>query len=494
MNLYFLKLSSKKLLSVVSICFIFLGFKTDNDSNKVYNVIWLDLEDLSPMLAAYGDSTIKTPNIDRLAKEGIVFANAHSCVGVCAPSRYSIVTGTYPVAHGAHNMRTGMGNKYPNAAQYEVVPPAYVRCFPDILRENGIYTSGSKTDFQFSPSPLTFDEYPKNDEVDRYQFPKQRPFYKQINFWETHESQIWDWMRVNVPLAVDTSKVKIPSYLPQTPTMKMDWATQYNNLLYCDAKIGKLLAALENHKLLESTILIFTGDHGNGLPRGKRTVYESGVKVPLIIRFPTKKMAGTSNNDLVYLMDLGPTILSMFNLSVPSYMNGRDIVGNQKPKESRKYLYFSADRFDNELDIIRAVGDGKYKYIRNYQPQKGQFLDLDFRKRQAGIREIYLLDSLGKLNVIQQAVMRKSKPSEELFDMVADKEEIKNLAELPNYESKLIELRAVLDQWQRQTKDLGFTKEQDIANQFWPKGVQPITSVPINRRIGNKIEFTQITH
>ena len=210
------------------------------------NVVWFDLEDTSPIIAAYGDHTISTPNIDRLAKEGIVFKNAYTVVPVCAPTRSSIITGVYPTSIGAHNMRITAPNAYPNIPGYEVVPPAEIRCFPDILRENGIYTvSSRKSDYQFSPSPFTWDVYPANDSTDRFTFPKGKAFFKQINFIETHESQIWGAGRQKLPLRVDTSKVKVPPYLPQTPTMKLDWAAQYNNLLHVDGLIGRILDSLE---------------------------------------------------------------------------------------------------------------------------------------------------------------------------------------------------------------------------------------------------------
>jgi arylsulfatase A-like enzyme len=200
---------------------------------RMPNVLWLDLEDLSPILSLYGDSTIETPNIDRLAREGVTFTNAYATVGVCAPSRASIITGMFPVAIGAHNMRIQAKNAYAaqGVPEYEVVPSANVRCFPDLLREKGVYTICSKkTDYQFSPSPFTWDLFEKNDETDRYQFNYPQPFFKQINFWETHESQIWDWCRQHVPMLIDSSKVKVPPYLPQTPGTRMDWITQYNTL------------------------------------------------------------------------------------------------------------------------------------------------------------------------------------------------------------------------------------------------------------------------
>ena len=485
-----MKKNKKTILTIVFFC---LGSNLLFSQNRP-NVLWLDFEDLSPIFAAYGDNTIPTPNIDRIAKEGIIFQKAFTTVPVCAPTRSSIITGMFPTSIGSHNMRIVANNKYPNVPNYEVVPPAGVRCFPDILRENGIHTSSSKkTDYQFSPSPFTWDEFPKNDSNDRFIFPKGKPFFKQINFWETHESQIWGWCRKNVPLSVDTSKVKVPPYLPQTSVTKLDWAAQYNNLKFADGIVGKILDSLEKQGLLNNTIIILSGDHGNGLPRSKRSLYNSGVKVPLLVRFPDKSWAGTTNNELVYLMDLCPTILSFYNIPTPAYMHGRDILGKYKPAESRKYICFSADRFDETTDLLRAVSDGRYKYIRNFQPQKQQFLNLSYRKSQEGVKEMYLLDSLGKLNPIQAAVMRKSKPVEELFDTQQDPFELQNLAAKPEVQAKLIELRAALENWIRETKDLGFTPELDIAHKFWPDLKQPVTEKPEIKKVENKISLACTT-
>ncbi|MDX2190700.1 MAG: sulfatase [Bacteroidota bacterium] len=477
-----MKLVKSILLALV----ITITFSFKSAETKRYNVLWLDLEDLSPHFDFYGDYTIETPNISRLAKEGIVFDKAYACTGVCAPSRASIITGMFPSAIGAHNMRIESKPNFPNIPVYEVVPPTQVRCFPDILRENGIYTiCSNKTDYQFKPSPFTWDEYSKNDEIDRYELPKQRPFFKQINFWETHESQIWSWCRTNVPLLIDSSKVKVPPYLPQTAKTRGDWIAQYNNLKFVDHKIGKILKMLEDNKELENTIIILTGDHGDGLPRSKRTVYETGLRVPLIIRMPNKKLAGKRNDNLVYLMDLGPTILNFYGIKTPEYMHGKDLLGNEK----RKYGFYNADRFDEKYDCIRAVNDGRFKYIKNFYPEKEQFINIKFRKNQEGVKELYLLDSLNKLSPIQKTVMRKNKPAEELFDLKNDPWELNNLATQKEYKDKLLELRTALNNWMVEINDKGLIPETEIANQFWPNKVQPITPNPNYIIEGSTIKF-----
>jgi arylsulfatase A-like enzyme len=397
----------------------------------------------------------------------------------------------FPASIGAHNMRIGAKNAYASSGvpEYEVVPPPEVRCFPDQLRENGVYTvCGNKTDYQFAPSPFTWDIFERDTDSARNRFNYPQPFFKQVHFGETHESQIW--LRKNEPLLIDSSRVNIPPYLPQTAGTRRDWITQYNNLKFVDEKIGKILESLEKAGLLQHTIIIFTGDHGNGLPRSKRTVYESGVKVPMIIRFPDKRMAGTRNNDLAYLMDLGPTILSIYGMATPKHMHGRDLLGKHKPSKRRQHLFFSSDRYDVSYDMIRAVSNGTFKYIRNFEPRKPQFMDVNYRKKQEGVQDLYRLDSLTQLNTYAQTVMRKTKPTEELYDIVNDPYELNNLANDIKHRAIRTELKMTLDDWMQNISDWGYTPEKDIAAAFWPGGVQPITAIPEIKASGEKLSLS----
>jgi protein-tyrosine-phosphatase len=198
----------------------------------------------------------------------------------------------------------------------------------------------------------------------------------------------------------------------------------------------------------------------------------------MIIRFPDKRQAGTRYEEPAYLMDLGPTILSMYGIAIPANMHGRDLLGRFRPTAPRPYLFFTADRFDDQYDLIRAVSNGQYKYIRNFQPHKPQFLNLAFRKRQDGVMDLYRLDSLGQLSPDAQTVMRKTKPTEELFHIVNDPHELNNLAKDSRYQAVLQELKLALDQWMQEVRDLGFTPEKEIADRCWPGGQQPVTANP----------------
>lgn len=457
---------------------------TSTAAKEKWNVLSIVLEDMSCKLAAYGDSTISTPNIDRLSKEGITFDNAYACVGVCAPSRAGIITGMFPTAIGAHNMlivTESSKNEY-QVPMYEAVPPADVRCFTEFLRAKGVYCENQdKTDYQFVAPATAWDatkKLPNHQDAALYaDFPVQEPFYKVINFWQTHESQLFPngWMRNNITISFDSSKVKVPPYLPNTAKVRSDIAHQYNNLKAIDEHVGVILDGLEKKGLLDHTIVLFYTDHGDGLPRAKRTVYESGVKVPLMVRFPDKRMAGSRNKDFIYLMDIGPTVLSMYNISIPGYMHGKDFLFDQKSTHTREYMMYSADRFDAGYDMIRAIRYKQYKYIRNFQPQKPQFLDLEFRRSQFTAQELYRLEAEGKLDAVQQQVMPKTKPAEELFDLDKDPFEIKDISKNPENALILKKMRMALDSFQRATGDMGFVPEKDLAELFWPKGEQPQT-------------------
>ena len=290
---------------------------------KPLNVVWISCEDMGPILGSYGNDIIKTPNLDKLASEGVRYTNAYSTVGVCAPSRFSIITGMYSARLGAHNMRAGDYHNYKtpeqvsyrknigvidkegkNIPEYEVVPPTYVKPFTEILRTNGYYCANNfKCDYQFNAPFTAWDEV--SSTVSYRDAPKDKPFFYVWNTLLTHESRIWE--RSNQPLTVNPEDIIIPSYFPDIPEVRNDIARKYSNIEAMDKKVGELISQLEEDGLLENTIIMFWSDHGGNLLRQKRAVGNSGLNVPLIIRYPNKMDAGKVDNRIVSLMDLGPT-------------------------------------------------------------------------------------------------------------------------------------------------------------------------------------------
>jgi len=270
-------------------------------------------------------------------------------------------------------------------------------------------------------------------------------------------------------------------YYPDTPAVRTDVARYNDNLIHLDIKIGVQLAELEQAGLLDQTVVIFYGDHGAGLPRAKREVYDSGLQVPLIIRWPDKRGAGTKTDDLVTLMDLGPSILSLAGAAVPNWMDGHAFLGPQKVKP-RDLFFATRDRMDDAYDLVRAARDIRWKYIRYFQPQKPMHQDIKFRRNQKGMVDIYKQLEQGKLNEAQSLWFRKQKPPEELFDTNADPHELRNLAQDPQHRQHLLRLRNAVDEFVMEETDWGFLPEPEMIQTFWPGGQQPITLKPVLER------------
>ena len=327
------------------------------------NILWISCEDTSPDLGCYGDEYATTPNLDRFATEGARYTRCFSISGVCAPSRSSIITGMYQTTIGTMHMRT------------RAVPSPEVKCFTEYLRAAGYYcTNNSKTDYQFEPPFTAWDE--SSTKAHWRNRAKDQPFFAVMNLTVSHESSIRmpesrrrrGGDRVPPEMRHDPGKAKVPPYYPDTPVTRRDWATYYDTVTAMDMQVADILKELEDDGLADDTIVFFWGDHGRGLPRAKRWIYDSGIHVPLIVRWPGRIEPGSVVEDLVSFVDFGPPVLSLAAVDVPSHMQGQPFLGDQKAAP-REYIYASRDRMDEAYDLIRAVRDKRYKYIRNYMPE-----------------------------------------------------------------------------------------------------------------------------
>jgi N-sulfoglucosamine sulfohydrolase len=449
------------------------------------NIVWLSTEDIRPYLTAYGDPTAHTPNIDRLAREGVVYTNVYAPAGVCAPSRSGIITGMYPTSIGTHNMRTGSLTPE-GVPPYSAVLPPEVRCFTHYLRAAGYYcTNNGKTDYQFEVPIAAWDE--ANSSAHWRNRPASQVFCSVFNFVETHESKITD--NASNPLTVDPAVVPIPPYYPDDPVVRQDLARNYSNVELLDAWVGDRLAELEQDGLLEQTIVFFWSDHGGPLPRQKREVYDSGLKVPLIVRFPNQAHASTVIEDLVSLIDFGPTMLSLAQVPIPAHIQGQAFLGEQVAPR-RQYIYAARDRLDLEYDQVRAVGDGRFKYHRYYYPERPFIMNITYRLGKVPMmNRLIEMNAAGQLDAVQSLWFRQDKPTEELFDTWADPHEVIDLAADPTYAADLERLRAVLDAWQAEVGDLGLPtgsspaddaeEERQLIRSMWgPDMIQPTTATP----------------
>jgi len=415
------------------------------------NIVWIVGEDLGPELGCYGDSYARTPNIDRLAREGARFARAFSHAPVCAPSRSGLITGRYPTSIGTHHMRSTLRNP----------PPPFTR----FLREAGYFVAWpGKTDFNFANPTNDFDSTTNW----LTNFPRQ-PFFAYINLFETHESQIrapadklaTNLARLSPNERHDPAKAALPPYYPDAPEVRRDWANYYDLITAVDYRVGGILSELERRGVAENTIVFFFGDHGRGLPRGKRWVYDSGIHVPLIVRWPGKIRPGTVRNDLVCFIDFAPTVLSLAGVKVPNEMQGQVFLGPQRARD-RKYVFAARDRMDETYDRIRAVRHKRFKYIRNFHPELPYAQTIAYMELMPTMQVWRQWNEQGRLTTTQKLFFAPAKQAEELYDLKNDPHEVNNLANSPKHERKLKELRRALDRWINETKDLGAIPETEL--------------------------------
>ncbi|MHC4498094.1 MAG: sulfatase family protein [Planctomycetota bacterium] len=435
------------------------------------NFLWISCEDISPDLACYGDSYSVTPNLDRLAQQGCRYTNAFVSFPVCAPTRSSIITGVHPGTLGTMHMRT-------KNRGYEAVPPPQVKCFTEYLRAAGYYcTNNRKTDYQFKPPFTAWDE--SSRKAHWRNRPPNTPFFSVFNFTTTHESQCWP--REGEKLIHDPAKAVVPPYYPDTPIVRENLARYYDNITKMDGQVGEILEQLERDGLTEETVVFFWSDHGRGLPRCKRWPYDSGLRVPLIIRWPARIEAGSVCDELVNLIDLPPTLLSLAGIQVPEYMQGRVLLGEKKNK-SREHVFGGRNRMDaSSNDHIRTARDKRYRYIRNFNPEAPYAQRIDYMEKMPIMQEWRRLHAEGRLSGAQELFFRHPKPEEELYDLVTDPYEVNNLAESPRHHRHqriLKRMRAALEKWIEDTGDLGGFDEEELIERMWPGRKQPTTATP----------------
>lgn len=418
------------------------------------NILWISCEDISPQLGCYGVPSADTPNLDRLASEGTLFTHAFSCHGVCAPSRTGIITGLSPISLGANHMRS------------KVRLPEELRLFPQLLRESGYYcTNNSKTDYNVAWNPQqVWNENSARAHWKNRPRPDQ-PFFAVFNLTMTHESKVWPsgWKEVvqDLPLARRHSPqlMTVPPIYPDRPAVRGDLARLADLISVMDDAVGRLLAELAEAGLTENTIVMFWSDHGNGLPRAKRWTYDSGSRVPLIVRIPASLRdtagglpPGSRDTRLVSLVDLGPTVLNLAGLPVPITMQGQPFLG-PAAHSGHSRIFGARDRLDERQDMVRTVRNHRYRYVRNLMPWYAALQNVEYGERNETLREIRQLESQGALpEIVRQWVLPRA--PEELYDLETDPWETKNLIAEPQLSAVAAELREACSQWQRDVRDV----------------------------------------
>ncbi len=471
------------------------------------NILLLLAEDLGPRVAAFGDPVAVTPRLDQLAQEGTRYTRVFTTAGVCAPSRAALLTGVHAISTGSQHMRT-------SDKGYRSVPPPEVKAFPELLRAAGYATfTDFKLDYQFSGTrsgsgPFTvwedegFGTHWRDLEGDR-------PFFGLVNFLETHESGVFPrpaWPRsaahavmqlVHLFLhrghdeVVRPADVPLPPYYPDTPLVRADVARHYNNVHRMDERVGEILDQLEADGLLDSTVVIWTTDHGDGLPRAKRELFDSGIHVPMIVRWPPSLRPpgaepGGEDERLVSFVDLAPTILALAGAPVPEWMDGQVFVGPQSAPE-RPTVFASRDRIDESEDRQRAVRDARYKYIRSYRPGTPGATHLAWRDVLDSMRELWAHHERGELEGAA-ALWFEPRPEESLYDTWSDPHEVRDLARDLEYAPVLARLRGALDAWLAQRVDWGVVPEDRMIKDMWPGGEEPVTAEPVIEILGTEAE------
>jgi uncharacterized sulfatase len=416
------------------------------------HVLWITSEDNGPQLGCYGDRDADTPNLNRLASRGVRFRRVWSVAPVCAPARTALISGVYPQSSGGLHMRS------------QVPVPDDWRFYPQFLREAGMYcTNNAKEDYNLEVRGKVWDESSKRAHW-RNRGAGQA-FFAVFNIELTHESQV---RKRPHRVVHDPAAVRLPSYWPDLPEVRQDWAQYHDRMTAMDGRVGELLREVEEAGLAGETIVIYCGDHGPGLPRCKRTPMDSGLRVPLLMHFPEKwrhlapagYAEGGELTQLVDFTDFAPTFLSLYGLEIPGWMQGRAFAG-QRRAEPRRYVFGMRDRMDERYDPVRSVSDGRWVYVRNF-----------FTHRPAGQRVAYQFETpmtrawhrLAREKPLPeaQAAFWKPHPAEELYDLENDPDEVKNLAGDPGSGEVLARMRSALREQEELVGDVSLLPEAEM--------------------------------
>ncbi|WP_237048861.1 sulfatase-like hydrolase/transferase [Limihaloglobus sulfuriphilus] len=426
---------------------------------------------MTPHLGCWGEEFAITPNIDQFAAEGIRYTRAFTVHGVCAPSRSGIITGMYPSSLGSCNMRCTASK------------PDSIKCFTEYLRKEGYYcTNRAKEDYNFETPKNAWDVSGENDSAKKGPVshwrdrPEGKPFFAVFNFMETHESRLWNSAdfenthpeKLNKSQWQDPANMQVPPIYPDTEAVRKDFARLFERITEFDYFVKERLDELKQAGLYEDTIVFIWSDHGNGLPRAKRWLYDSGTLAHIIVRVPEKfktydcPKPGSIDDRLINFIDLGPTVLNLAGIKTPEHMQGRAFLGENLPPQ-RNYIFAARQRIDERHDMIRSVRDRRFRYIRNFMPFQPYFNPVPYAEKCNTMKELRRLHKDGKLNAVQAQWMADRRPFEELYDLENDPWETKNLADDPQYSIRKKRLQTALYNWMVDTRDTGLLPEPEMA-------------------------------
>jgi len=421
------------------------------------NILWICIEDWSPDLSCYGTKGIHTPHVDKLAAEGIRFEHAFTTSPVCSTSRSAMMTGFHQNYIRANQHREHNKQSLPHG----------IKPIPHLLREAGYYTAlmSRKTDCNFVPNTKK-ELFMGNGWSERK--PGQ-PFFSRISFGGTHRA----WKR-DPERPIDIEDIELPPYYPDTPFCRRDWANGLEQMQLVDRQIGALLKRLDDEGLSDNTIVFFIGDHGRCHIRGKQFLYDGGIRIPMIMRWPGRVTPGQVSDDLVMSIDICATILEAAGVTAPVPLHGKSLLGDAV--NNRKYVFAARDKMDETHDAMRAIRSQDFKLILNLMPER-PYCQYNRYKESAYpmLAEMNVLHRKGQLTPTQAAFMATTKPPIELFDLRNDPHEVHNLADDTRYAQVKAELLAELDNWRKNVIDDQAVSKAFCARDLFPKACPKAT-------------------
>ena len=413
------------------------------------NILWITIEDWSPDLSCYGTKGIHTPHVDKLASEGIRYKTAFTTSPVCSASRSAMMTGFHQNYIRANQHREN--NKKPL--------PHGIKPIPHLLQEAGYFTAlmSWKTDCNFTPN--------KKEELfmgkDWAERKPSQPFFARITFGGTHRAFNRDPER-----PIDIEDVELPPYYPDTPFCRRDWTNGLEQMQLVDREVGALLKRLDDEGLADNTIIFFIGDHGRCHVRGKQFLYDGGIRIPMIMRWPGKVAPGQVSESLVMSIDICATILETVGVKPPVPLHGKSLFS--KDVKNRKYVFAARDKMDETHDSIRAIRSKDYKLILNLMPERPWCQYNRYKENgYPMLAELNVLNLKGQLTPEQAAFLAPTKPDVELYDLRSDPYEVKNLAEDPDYARIKAEMLSELGKWRKNViHDEGVSEDFRAINVF----------------------------
>ncbi len=452
-----------KLILIFLLFFFSNGYTQKNKLSDRPNIIFILSDDHSrPYVGCYGNADIKTPNLDKLAREGIKFTKAYTTAPQCVPSRASLMTGRSVLAV--------------SMSRFTAPLQANIITYPELLRKAGYYTGICGRSYHLdglynvAESKEIFDKYKLQTFKDRVdylringepehvlsdfisflnQVPATKPFFIQIGYNDPHRP-----FTTQGKEPVSTN-IKVPASMPNTPLVREDIAKFYSEIEHLDFEIGRVLAEVEKRGLSKNTLIVFMGDNGSALLRGKGTLYNTGLNVPLIMHYPKMIKAEQTSEAMISGEDIAPTFLDIAGVQIPGNITGQSILQGLNGNDYKGHEYIFAVRVAHgsglptntgNFDLSRTVFNDKFKLIYNVLWQL-PYSPVDFSGQPFWL-ELMQMHKEGKLETkFDKAFFAEHRAMFELYDLKADPDEFTNLAGKSEYSEIENKLKGELHKW-----------------------------------------------